>query len=114
MYPPDSDAIHYNSLIFLNKLKSGGLMYTYELLETGCYYLVKEKEESPVKMIQVAVESDHCLYIQHFDNPAETSWKMKKETLFDIIECLTDETVQAWRKHYNIPSEDIFYEDEDE
>jgi hypothetical protein len=89
-------------------------MYTYELLETGCYYLVKEKEDSNVKMIQVAVESDHCLYVQYFDNPAETSWKMKKDTLFDIIECLSDEMVQAWKTHYNIPSEDIFYEDDEE
>ena len=30
-------------------------MYSYDLLETGCYYLVKEKEDSAIIMIKVAV-----------------------------------------------------------
>ena len=34
-------------------------MYTYELLEAGCYYLVKEKEDSMITLIKVAMESDH-------------------------------------------------------
>ena len=89
-------------------------MYTFELLETGCYYLIKEKEDSMITLIKVAMESDHCLFIVKYEDPTDTEWKMKKDTLFDIIECLTDETVQAWQKHYNIPSEDIYYEDEDE
>ena len=53
-------------------------MYTYDLLETGCFYLVKEKEESPVTMIKVAVESDHCLFIQRFDDLMAPPWKLKK------------------------------------
>ena len=44
-------------------------MYTYDLLETGCYYLVKEKEDSPITLIKVAVETDHCLFIQRFEDP---------------------------------------------
>lgn len=53
-------------------------MYTYDLLETGCYYLVKEKEDSPVILIRVAVTTDHCLYVQRYDEPMETCWKLKK------------------------------------
>ena len=52
-------------------------MYTYDLLETGCYYLVKEKEDSVITMIKVAVESDHCLFIQRFDDLMATEWKLK-------------------------------------
>jgi hypothetical protein len=36
--------------------KSGGAMYTYDLLEAGCYYLVKEKEDSMITLIKVAME----------------------------------------------------------
>ena len=88
-------------------------MYSYELLEVGCYYLVKETEESPVLLIKVAVESDHCLFIQRFDDPTQTEWKLKKDIIFDIIECLNDETVKEWEEHYR-SSEDAYYEEEDD
>lgn len=88
-------------------------MYTYDLLETGCYYLVKEKEESPVTMIKVAVESDHCLFIQRFDAPLETTWKLKKDILHDIIECLSDDAVKAWEQHFQ-NNLGAFYEGDEE
>ena len=88
-------------------------MYSYDLLETGCYYLVKEKEDSPVTMIKVAVSSDHCLFIQRFDEPMETAWKLKKDNLFDIIECLSDEMVKAWETHFR-SNQGAFYEEDEE
>ncbi len=89
-------------------------MYTYDLLETGCFYLVKEKEDSPIALIKVAVETDHCLFIQHYDDPMETAWKLKKDTLFDIIECLSDEAVKAWEAHFMNGQDAFFRGDEDE
>lgn len=88
-------------------------MYSYELLETGCYYLVKEKEDSAVTMIKVAVASDHCLFIQRFDEPMETAWKLKKDSLHDIIECLSDEMVKSWETHFR-SNQGAFYEEDDE
>jgi len=87
-------------------------MYTYDLLETNCYYLVKDKEDSAITLIKVAVESDHCLFIQRFDEPMETAWKLKKDNLHDIIECLSDETVKAWKEHF-LNSEDAYFGDGD-
>jgi hypothetical protein len=88
-------------------------MYSYDLLETGCYYLVKEKEESPITLIKVAVETDHCLFVQRFDDLTATEWKLKKDTLHDIIECLSDEAVKTWEEHYQA-NEDAYYEEDDE
>ncbi|MEO6611459.1 MAG: hypothetical protein ABIT05_04980 [Chitinophagaceae bacterium] len=96
-----------------NYKEGGQCMYTYDLMETGCYYLVKEKEDSPVTLIKVAVESDHCLFIQRFDDPMETAWKLKKDELHDIIECLSDEMVKAWEEHYK-DSQDAYYEEDDD
>jgi hypothetical protein len=87
-------------------------MFTYDLLENGCYYLVKEKEDSAITLIKVAVETDHCLFIQRFDDPTETEWKLKKDSLHDIIECLSDEAVKAWEEHYD--SVDEYSEEEEE
>lgn len=88
-------------------------MYSYELLETGCYYLVKEKEDSPVTLIKVAMESDHCLFIQRYDDPEATEWKLKKDALNDIIECLSDEKVKEWEEHYR-SSLGAYFEDDEE
>ncbi|HMU47628.1 MAG TPA: hypothetical protein PKC72_14760 [Chitinophagaceae bacterium] len=88
-------------------------MYSYDLLETGCYYLIREKEDSAITLIKVAVETDHCLFVQRFDDPTETEWKLKKDPLHDIIECLSDEAVKDWEQHYK-SNEDAYYEDDDE
>lgn len=88
-------------------------MYSYDLLETGCYYLVKEHESSKITLIKIAVETDHCLFVQRFDDPMNTEWKLKKDELHDIIECLSDEAVKEWEKQYE-DNEDAYYEEDDE
>jgi hypothetical protein len=87
-------------------------MYTYDLLEKDCYYLVREKETDAITLIKVVVESDHCLFIQRFDDPTFTEWKMKKDPIFDIIECLSESAVKEWEEYYN--QEDAYYEEDDE
>jgi hypothetical protein len=88
-------------------------MYTYALLEPGCYYLVQETPEGPVITIKVAVESDHCLYITRYQEMAESVWKKKTDALFDIIECLTDEKVKEWEAAYK-EGWDAYHEEEED
>lgn len=88
-------------------------MFSYGLLEPGCYYLVQEKEGADIKLIKVTVESDHCLFVIRYDDPLVTEWKRKTDSLHDIIECLTDATVKEWETHYP-SSEDAYYEEEDD
>jgi len=86
--------------------------HRYEFLEHSLKYMkdhLAEFEDSPLLMIKVAVESDHCVYIQRYDNAMEAEWKLKKDTLFDIIECLSDETIQAWETYYR-NNEDAYFE----
>ncbi|RYY11007.1 MAG: hypothetical protein EOO04_35980, partial [Chitinophagaceae bacterium] len=42
----------------IKRLKGEEPMYSYALLEPECYYLVQEKEDSPIELIQVKVKSD--------------------------------------------------------
>lgn len=88
-------------------------MYSYDLLEPGCYYLVREKESSPIELIRVAVESDHCLYVFKYNDQILTEWKCKADGLHDILECLSDEIAENWQKQY-YNSEDAFYGQDDE
>jgi hypothetical protein len=88
-------------------------MYSYGLLEPQCYYLVQEDADSPIELIKVAVESDHCMYIFKYNDELSTEWKRKNDKLYDIIECLSDEMVEVWEKQYN-SNEESYYEEDDE
>lgn len=88
-------------------------MYSYGLLETGCYYLVQEKENETIELIRVAMDTDHCMYVFKYTDEMGSVWKKKSDPLHDIIECLSDEMVENWEKHYN-SNEDAYYEGDDE
>ena len=88
-------------------------MYSYNILEPGCYYLVQEKENSPIELMKVTVESDHCLYVFKYSDQIQTGWKRKTDELHDILECLSDEIAENWRKQY-YSNEDAYYGEEEE
>ena len=75
-------------------------MYSYALLEKGCYYLIQEKEKSPVVMIRIMLESDHCMFISKYVETEVTEWKRKTDPIFEIIELLDDQAVKEWESSY--------------
>lgn len=89
-------------------------MYSYGLLETGCYYLIQEKLDSAISLIKVTMESDYCMYVFTYGDELVTGWKRKSDSIYEIIECMSDKAVQTWGKHYNSNNEDAYYEEEDE
>jgi hypothetical protein len=88
-------------------------MYSYGLLEPGCYYLVQEKVDAPINLIKVTAETDHCLYVFNYEDSLTTTWKRKADPIHDIIECLSDEAVEAWEKQYN-DNQDAYHEEDEE
>lgn len=87
-------------------------MYSYALLEAGCYYLIQEKEDSPISLIQVTLETDYCLYVSAYSEEETLTWKRKTDSIFDILELLSDDAVKEWESIYN---KDAFnYEEDDE
>jgi hypothetical protein len=87
-------------------------MYSYALLETGCYYLIQEKEDLPIQLIQVTMETDHCMFVTEYGDEEVLNWKKKNDPIFDIIELLSDDAVKEWQDLYN---KDAYnYEEEDD
>jgi len=76
-------------------------MYSYALLEKGCYYLIQEREEAPVTLIKVNMESDNCMYVSKFAETSVLEWKRKSDPIFDILELLDDQAVKKWEAIYN-------------
>ena len=89
-------------------------MYSYELLEPGCYYLIQEKENAQVTMIKVSLESDHCLYVSSYGESEISSWRRKTDSIFDIVELLSDDTVKQWESLYNNNEDAFNYEEGEE
>ena len=88
-------------------------MYSYELLEAGCYYLIQEQQESQISLIKVTVESDHCVFITRYNDEQVTEWKRKGDPIHEIIELLSDDAVRAWESSYN-NNQDAYNYEEDE
>jgi hypothetical protein len=88
-------------------------MYSYALLEPGCHYLVQEKKEEPVTLIKITVETDQCLYVTRFSETPVLEWRKKTDSIYDILECLSDAKVKEWESVYN-DNQDAYYEEDDD
>jgi hypothetical protein len=53
------------------------------------------------------------MYVFTYNDEMVTGWKRKTDKIYDIIECLTDEAVETWEKHYNSSNEAYHEEDEE-
>lgn len=87
-------------------------MYNYGLMESGRYYLVREYEQGPIQLLQVMMQTDHCLLYQRYGIPVELEWRMLTDPLQEIIECLSDEQVQQWQYCFR-SYEDAYLRSED-
>jgi len=87
-------------------------MYSYALLEANCYYLVQEKQNEGITLLQVKVISDHCMYVEKYNEGIIQEWKRKTDPIFDIVELLSDGVVKEWNGVYY--SQDAYHEEDDE
>jgi len=89
-------------------------MYSYALLEKNCYYLIQEKEEDPISLIKVNLETDHCLYVSRYSDTTVLEWKKKVDAIFDILELLGDDKVKVWESIYNDNQNSFNYEEDED
>ncbi|RYY25778.1 MAG: hypothetical protein EOO04_11555 [Chitinophagaceae bacterium] len=88
-------------------------MYSYALLETGCYYLIQDKEESGISLIRITMETDYCMFVTSYGEAPVMEWKKKTDTIHDILELMDDSKIKEWESIYN-DSQDAYYEEDDE
>jgi hypothetical protein len=88
-------------------------MYSYALLESGCYYVIQEKEDSSLCLVRINMESDHCVFVSFYGEEEKLLWKRKTDSILDIVELLDDKAVEAWESTYNKDAYN-YEEEEDE
>lgn len=83
-------------------------MYSYDILEPDCYYLVQLEKDQPLSIIQVKVVSDYAMYVVVFNNEVRFQWVKKADQIFDIVELLSEETAQKWLDAFNNTEQSMF------
>lgn len=73
-------------------------MNTFANLETDEFYLIREKENSEVTLVQTLMETDHCIFILQRGDDERSFWKRKTEPLFQIIDKLTEEQADEYEE----------------
>ena len=89
-------------------------MYSYALLEKGCYYLIQEMEAGPIGLIKVNMETDLCMYVSKYAETTLVEWKKKSDPIFEILELLGDDKVRSWQSIYNDSQDTYNYEEDEE
>ena len=89
-------------------------MFSYELLEKECYYIVQLKPDAELTLVQLKVVTDNCLFIMQYNETAEMHWVKKTDSIYDIVECLSDEAAQQWLTVYNNSEDASYYEGDEE
>ncbi len=89
-------------------------MYSYRLLEPGRYYLIREYEQGPIRLLQAMMQTDRCLLIQRYGIPVDLEWRSLDDPLQDILECLSDEQVRQWQYCFRSYEEAYLQSDDSE
>ena len=89
-------------------------MYSYALLEKNCYYLIQETEQSPVSLIKVNLETEQCMYVSRYADELVNEWKKKGDSIFDILELVSDDKIKDWESIYNDNQGTYNYEEDED
>ena len=68
-------------------------MAIFQDLAIDKFYLVKLSDNDTVKLIQVAMATEKCVFVYEFGEVDITYWRKKDEYISEIVEELTDEAV---------------------
>lgn len=81
-------------------------MAKYSDLHVGNFYLIQQNEGEEISLIEVLMSTDNALMFLHHDEYESLIWKKGSDTIFEIVDELTDEQL----KTYN----ELFEEEEDQ
>ena len=88
-------------------------MSTYSELNIGRYYLLTENEGEELVLVQPMLETSAAIFLILHDAEEEvTYWRKKEDSIFEILEELTDEEALAYELLFDEDEADEDWEDE--
>ncbi|MCY7420927.1 MAG: hypothetical protein LH478_04195 [Chitinophagaceae bacterium] len=71
-------------------------MAIFQDLEVDNFYLLKMSENDSIKLVQVAMATEKCVLVYEFGEADSSFWKKKDDTIFEIVEELTEEAIDEY------------------
>ncbi len=81
-------------------------MATYNDLTDGDYYLVQENENASVEMVFIPMMTEKCVLVEYQDEEQTMRWFKKTESLFEVIEKLTEEQAVIYESLFDDEDDD--------
>jgi len=75
-------------------------------LQIGSYFVVQEQENASLELIYVPLMTEKCVLVEYQDEEQTLSWFRKSDSLFEVVEQLTEEQAVIY--------ESLFEDDEEE
>lgn len=71
-------------------------MHKYAHLETDGVYLIREKAGGEVSLVDVMMETEHCVFLLCHADAEHTFWKKKSDVIAEIIEQMDEEQITTY------------------
>lgn len=84
-------------------------MNTYSTLEMDEFYLIREKENSEIILVQTLMETEQCIFLLERGDNERSYWKKKTDVLFEILQQLTEEQIDEYEELWD-NEETTFYQ----
>ena len=89
-------------------------MSTYAELLPEHFYLLIEIEGEEIVLLQPILETSNCLLLENQDDYGNIYWRKKSDTIFEIVDELSDEQVAIYDDLYEEDEDELSYEDEED
>ena len=88
-------------------------MPTYNDLNPATYYLIQENEHAGIEMVYVPMVTNKCVLVEYQDDEQTMSWYRKEDTIFEVLEELTDEQAVIYESLFEDDEDDEDWDDEE-
>lgn len=71
-------------------------MKTYADLEVNHFYLIIEKKDEPIELVQPLLATNECIFLEQYDDLELNYWRKKSDLIFEVVEELTEEQISEY------------------
>lgn len=89
-------------------------MITYSDLQPGQFYLIQQTEDHPIEMVSLLALTDRCVLLRSFGQQENDFWKMREESIYQVIEEMDYDSAAAILSLYDEEDEEELEDEEKE
>ena len=89
-------------------------MATFADLQPGNFYLLRDAEDSDIELISVLALTDKCILLRSFGQVEEDFWKLRTDSIHQVIEELDYDSAAAILSLYDDEAEEEDWEEEED